>query len=332
MRKLISVLCILVLAATAGAGDTEFTGFVDGAYFWDTAASNGEFNLDQVEIDVIHQASDKTLLRADLEWIRDGDTMTADVEQAFMTYTLPHAWDLTFGRFNAPIGFELLDPTDMFQYSHALVFDYGVPTNLTGASLATSFGSGFDIVGHVSNGWEVNSMAGANPTWGGRLGYAAGGFAGGLSAISGKQEVELEGMTDPVGLTRTVFDVDLSYVTGGWIFGGEFNQGEATYAMAEEQSWTAYLVMAHLDYNDWGGFTLRYDAFDDQDGYAFALVDGEPQFVQSVTVCPTFNLDDGFTALVELRWFKSDQDAFLDGDDLPTDTKTWVAAEFTYSF
>jgi hypothetical protein len=335
MRKLITVLTVLILAGAALAGDTEFTGFVDGAWFWDTAASNGEFDLDQVEIDVIHQASEQTLLRADLEWIRDGDTMTADVEQAFMTYTLGETWDFSFGKFNAPIGFELLDPVDMYQYSHALVFDYGLPTNLTGASLATAFGPGFDIVGHVSNGWDANGAAGPNVTWGGRLGYAGGGFAGGLSAISGKQEAELEGTADPVGLTRTVFDADLAFVTGSWTFGGEFNRGEASYdlgSMETDLEWTAYLVMTHLDYSAWGGLTLRYDAFDDQDGYAFGLHDGQAQTVQSLTICPTFSLDEGFGALVELRWFKSDQESFTDSDGAATDTSTQVAAEFTYSW
>jgi len=334
MRKLLIMLAVTAVAAGAMAGETEITGFVDAAYFYDTAADNGEFSLDQVEINVIHQASPKTLLRADLEWIRDGDTMTADVEQAFMTYTLPRAWDFTFGKFNAPIGFESLDPPDTYQYSHAMVFDFGAPTNLTGASIAKEFGPGFDIIAHMSNGWDANVMAGKNTTWGGRLGYANSGFDGGVSYIGGNEEEAAE-VGDPFTFKRTVFDVDLGYETGMWLFGGEYNQGKVTNRLEAgdvDEEWNGYLVMTHVAYASWTGLTVRYDTFDDKDGHNFMLVDGEPQKLQSITICPTFTLDENFGALVEFRWFKSDRDGFLDKDGVATDTSTHVAFEMTYSW
>ena len=333
----------LALAGGAAAGDsgTELTGFVDGSYVYNSSNTNGEFGLDQVEIDVIHHASEKTLVRADLEWIKDGEDFMAQVEQAFMSYTRDCGMTFTFGKFNAPIGFELLDPVDMYQFSHALVFDYGLPTNLTGASASKDLGRGFDVIAHVSNGWDRNALSGANPTFGGRLGYTRDGFAGGVSALSGKENLPAAVAGDPdVPTTRTVFDMDLGYETGQWVLGGEVNSGKAKEHLGvdpQDQKWLGFLLMAHVDYAAWTGLTVRYDYFDDKDGWAFGGVDNgqgvlEFQKMQSFTVCPTFTLDDGFGALIELRIDKSNRQGFVDKDGAATDTQTTVAFEMTYSW
>ena len=332
MRKTILTLAVLTLATGALAQDTRITGFVDAAYFYDTHAKNGEFGLDQVEVDIEHRASEKTLVRADLEWIKDSEDYAAQVEQAFMTYTVRCGWAFTFGKFNAPIGFELLDPHEMYQYSHSLVFDYASPTNLTGLKLAREFGRGFDIVAHVTNGWD-RATADRNVTWGGRLGYAAGGFAGGLAAISGKEEMPPEVEGDPaIPFARTVLDADLSYATGPLRFGADLNRGQVDLPAGGEAEWLALMLMTHVDFNDWAGLTLRLDHFDDEDGFVFGDVDGEFQQRRTFTIAPTFVLDDGFGALVELRIDTSDQDAFLDADGEPTDTTTSLAFEMTYSW
>jgi len=184
-----------------------------------------------------------------------------------------------------------------------------------------------DLVAYAVNGWD-RQTADANVTWGGRFGYQREGFSGGLSAISGKE------MDADAGLpfTRTVFDADLSYLAGAWIFGGEFNRGHVSLPADGEADWTAFLVMGHVDFNGWSGLTLRYDWFDDGDAWVFSTVGGEVQTRRSFTVAPTFVLDEGFGALVELRVDKSDQDAFVDGDGEPTDTAVSVAVEMTYSW
>ena len=330
-KTLIALVCAAatVAAATAGAQETAprttLSGFVDAAYVVDSGGKNGEFGADQAEIDIEHRAGARTLLRADLEWVKDGEEHVARVEQAFMTWTPPCGWAFTLGKFNAPIGFELLDPHEMYQYSHALVFDHGLPTNLTGARVDKVLGGGFDLTAHVSNGWD-RQTADANPTWGGRLGYAAGGFAGGASAISGKE-------IEPVGgeaFTRTVLDADLSYATGRWLFGGELNRGTVDLPAGAEASWLGGLAMTHVELNAWAGLTVRYDRFDDEDGRVFGLVGGEPQVRQAVAIAPTFVLDEGFGALVELRLDFSDRDAFVDADGEATDTTTTLAFEMTY--
>jgi hypothetical protein len=320
MRKIVIAVVAAGLACPAFASDTELSGFADGSYVYDVNMEAGEFGVDQVELDVVHHASEKATVRADLEWVKDDQGFVAQVEQAYMAYTRSCGTTFTFGQFNAPIGFELLDPPDMYQFSHSLVFDYALPTNVTGLAAARALGAGFDIVAYVCNGWDRNAEDNKHPTFGGRLGYTGpGGAALGLSAISGKEDADLS------AFTRTVFDVDLTYKAGAWTFGGEFNKGTVTLANNTDQDWTAFLVMAHVMANEWLGLTGRFDSFDDTDGYAF----NQAQTRSSLTFAPTFVLDDGLSTLVEVRLDSSGENVWTDSDGKPTDHAVTLALEVT---
>ncbi|HPF71383.1 MAG TPA: porin [Candidatus Krumholzibacteria bacterium] len=320
-------LAALLAAAAAPAQDTAITGFVDASYFQDLAAKGGEFGLDQAEIDIEHRSGDRTMVRADLEWVKNGETFDAQVEQAFVRYTCPADWTLTFGRFNAPIGFEQIDPNEMYQFSHALVYTYGQPTNLTGIMVDRPIGERVTVTAFGVNGWDQNAESNALKTWGGRLDYTHGVVDGGIVAITGK-----EGGGAAPEFDRTVLDADLACTPEGWVLGADLNHGKVTEAGGAEATWFGFMVMAHRDFNSWLGLTMRADYLDDQDGLLFGPVGGEVQKRNAIAIAPTFVLDEGFGALVELRIDKSDQDAFLDSDGLPTDTSTSVAFEMTYAF
>ena len=143
------------------------------------------FSFDQLEIDLEKELAEGISLRADIDFIEDG----VSVEQAFISFKLFKVRGVatptvTFGKFNAPIGYELLDAPDMYQFSHSLVFDNALPTNLSGLSISQNLGVGLDLVVYIANGWDVNFADDSLMIFGGRLVY--GGIEGlglGLSAI-----------------------------------------------------------------------------------------------------------------------------------------------------
>lgn len=329
MRRTMILAAVLLVAVPALAGpETVISGFADAAWSWDDAARTGTFGLDQVEVDIDHTNGQRTTVSADLEWIKDGEGWTPQVEQAFMTYSARCGWALTFGKFNAPIGCESLDPVDMFQYSHGLLFTYGTPTNLTGVKAARGLGHGLDLVLHASNGWD-RATSDDHVTGGGRLGLARGGFSGGLGVIAGDRVATGAELDGPLLSRRDVVDIDATWTRGAWRFCGEANSGTVSRDGVADLSWDGLMLMAHVDCSPRAGFTLRLDGIDDQDGYLFGLVDGQAQMRQSWTFAPTFTLDDGLAAVIELRVDKSDRDAFTDHDGLPTDRAVSVAVEMT---
>lgn len=330
MTGVVSLLLLLAAGTGAAADTTALSGFVDASYSGNLDTKVNTFGLDQIEIDVIHEIGGNGLVRADVEWVKDGDEWAQDLEQGYLAYVpeFSAAWTFTLGKFNAPIGFELLDAPDMFQFSHALVFDYGLPTNLTGLMAAVELGDGFDAAAYVVNGWDDNDRPDDSAkTVGGRLGYDFGEMGGcGVSAITGREYFEEESDL----FERTVFDVDLTLApAAGWIIGGEFNTGKITVADVESE-WTGLLLMVHYDFNQWLGLTGRFDSFDDKDGAVFEA--GLAQTRSAFTIAPTFVLGDGMGALLELRIDTSDEAVFEDGDGEPSDSTTSAAFEVTFAF
>ena len=323
-----TVATTVAVATEAPNGDLVLSGFVDASYFHDGSTSHGSFGLDQVEIDAEKSFGTSGSLRVDLEWASDGEGgFTPDLEQGYVTYSPEFIGKgaFTFGKFNAPIGFELLDAPDMFQYSHALVFNSGLPTNLTGVMYGVPFNDSWDLAAYVVNGWDVNVDPDKDKTLGGRLGFAAANWGGGLSAIHGTETVE-----DTVATTLTVFDVDLFFdPTDNWTLGGELNFGD--HDLGETSAgWWGFLVMSHWDFNPTVGTTIRFDYFDDQD--ASRLGSGVAEVRKAVAVAPTFVLGDGMGALIEARWDFSDEEVFTDSNDEPSKSAWALAFEMTFTF
>ncbi len=304
---------------------TTINGFVDGSYMANMNSGDNTFGFDQGEIDLERMVDDIGIaLRVDFEFFSNG----ARVEQGYMNWQLPFApaVGVTFGKFNAPIGWELLDPNDMYQYSHSLLFDFCLPTNLTGAMFSVDLTERVNLLAYVANGWDLNTDDNSTKTVGGRLGIDLRKFNIGVSGIMGVFEPDQT-------KTRTVIDVDVTFMPAeNWIFGGEFNMGTVTDddplpTELDEYTWTGFMVMTHYDFNNWLGLTGRYDSVMDTDMYIFAA-----ETRSSFTVAPTFVLGPGLGALIEFRMDMADEDIFLDADNKPVGSENTVAFEMTYTF
>ena len=341
LKKKLTALGALLLLSGAGSQELmadegnklHISGFVDASLF-ENQYDKSSFGLDQVEIDFEKKIDQKLSARVDINYLpkgeddpatpEDEDALRFDdlVEQGYVTYS-KSGFDLTFGKFNAPIGFELLDPVDMYQYSHALVFDYGLPTNLTGMMGAYGFGEKADLALYVVNGWDNNYDNNNSRTVGGRFGLtSAEGINVGLSGISGK-----EGTTDD---KLTVYDVDFTLTAvKNLTIGAEYNSGvdENVVAAGQDGEWTAYMLMANYAFSDLMSLTARYDNFDDKDGTR--LDSGIAEERKAYTLAALFSLGDGAGFLAEYRLDKSDKDVFDNGLE---DAQKSYAIEFTYAF
>ncbi|MBD3166522.1 outer membrane beta-barrel protein [bacterium] len=333
VRMLGGMALLLLTAACGFAQDadglmegTTVRGFVDASYFAEMNSQSNTFGLDQAEVDLERTWNEYLVVRADLQWVSDGaGGFSTGLEQGYLQFQLPAAPVLTwtFGKFNAPMGFEMLDPHEMYQYSHAYVFDYGLPTNLTGAMLGYASEVGFSVSGWVVNGWDANVEDNKNFTGGGRLQYDHEDmFSVGVSSIIGVESWAGNNMVSVYDFDATITAVEKLTV------GLEFNFGSIDLE-PEASTWMGYLVMIHYDFNEWAGATLRYDSLDDTDGSRF-MTGGETR--NAVTIAPTFVLGGGMGALVEYKYEMSDLDAWLDSDGQPTDTNNTIAFEMTYTF
>lgn len=325
-------LALVLSAGIASANDpsTQITGFVDASWFGNVDLQEEGFGLDQVEVDIVRDMGGKGQLRADLEWVKNGDEFELSAEQGLLGYRvkMEPAIDLSIGKFNAPLGFEALDAPDMYQYSHSLLFDFGLPTNLTGLRADAAFNNGMSAIAYAVTGWDKNQEDNSIKTWGGRFALSPNDkITVGLGAISGTESA-IEPATG--SFKRTVFDLDVSAKPAPqWKLGGELNVGSVDVA-GQSLSWNGFMAMAHYDHSSWLGFTGRFDHMNDSDGYLFAS--GSKQVRGSFTFAPTFVLGDKMGALLEMRVDTCDQDVFSAKDSGAKGKTTSIAFETTYGF
>ncbi len=353
-----TALMTMLLAGSALA-QVNINGFVDASVGYCPDPQELGFSMDQVELDITRTNDNGLTLRADLEFVDDGEGgWDAAVEQGFMNLALPLPVEskLTFGRFNAPIGFECLDAPDMYQYSHALVFDYGLPTNYTGGMLDLALTPQLNLALILANAWDANTETDMEKTFGGRLSASFGDLNIGLSWIVDPELQSSEIMIDPEDgseveivtedNSQTVFDIDVAYTMNALTLGAEYNMGTYTDAADEDYSWSGFLVMGHYDFNDFMGLTLRYDMFDDGDNVRVdpnevGMSAGNGFTYSAITIAPTFVLGENMGAVLEFRMDTVDKEIWQTDDSVEledgtitdlTDTKLSIALELTYTF
>lgn len=304
----------------------EISGFVDTSFFSDLNSGDMTFGMDLAEICIDKSFNNKVAASAAIDVENDG----AYVRFAFVKiHNVPGGLTFLMGKFDAPIGFELPAAPDMFQYSHALVFDYGIAGSHTGIMLSRKLCSVSDLLVYCVNGWDNNADNNAEKTVGGRLGFTpVESLNIGCSYISGAER-------DDSADLRNVLDIDLTF-TGirSLTVGGEFNYGAedggSVISPGSIAMWSGFLIMAHYDFADWIGLTLRCSQFIDEDGAR--MDEGIKQTRTEFTVAPTFSIADGLGSLIEYRYDYSNRNVFTSYGGNPCKNSGSLAVEFTYSF
>ena len=325
----LAILWVPVARAGEIAEGVKLNGFIDTSYKFDLSDESNSFNMDQIELDLEKSINDTVGFRADINHL-SGQKQTTDniVEQGYVWLGLKKIdAKLTLGKFNAPIGFESLDPVDMHQVSHAMVFDYGIPTNLTGAMLSGST-QWFDYSVYAANGWDIITDDNKDKTFGARVAFNMLDTVDvGLSAIIGGEGADADNLT--------VFDIDfVTDVVERLIIGGEFNvgsfAGQSNIVPGDDASWTAWLLMAKYLWSDDLSMTVRLDSFDDTDGARLGSFFAENR--TSFTISPTYLVGDGLTARAEYRYTTSDEKVFPDSGGSLQGNKSQMALELFYQF
>ncbi len=307
----------------------NLSGFVDASNYTNHNAGASSFGLDQVEIDVAKDFSDRASLRADIEYVNDGQGgFGFDLEQGYVAWNAGgnRKWQFTFGKFNAPIGFESVDPTGMYQYSFSLVTACCVPTNLTGVMVSLAAPKLVKWSFYVVNGWDANTDNNKDKTVGTRFGFhPQENLSLGLSALTGPE------LDDNNSSRRSVMDCDLiCNLLPLWTVGVELNTGWESKILADNGTarWSGVLLMNNFQIAQRYGITARLDYLNDRDGSRT----NTPQELKAVCISPSVKIADGLSGLFEVRYDWSDHDTFAGENDVAKSHQASTAFEFTYGF
>jgi hypothetical protein len=328
--------------AATPAPKVDVTGFVDVYYgynFNETAPAlrtfdvqHNAFSLSLAEIAFAKGVTPESRVgfRVDLDFGKAADLTTAfepgegdrgiyqNIEQAYLSLlTGKVQWDV--GKFVTPIGAEVIESQDNWNYTRSILFGYAIPFYHLGVRATATVNDKLSLAGFVTNGWNnASEMHGGAPcvalqatvkpssklTW-----YA--------NYMVGQEA------PDPAD-ARHLFDTTLSLTaTEKLSLMANFDYGKEG-----EASWWGLAAYAKLQANPSWALVGRYEYVDDTDGGFMTIADK----AQSVTLTSDHLLAGGLRARLEYRLDLTDGDFFTKSDGSQTSSQSTVTVGLVYGF
>lgn len=282
-------------------------------------------------------------LTTHLEREDSGEAHThVEIDNLIVNWTPPGASALTlsFGRFDAPIGYERDDEPLTLIPTTSFNFELARPVKFTGLMARYTVSPRVALVGLVANGWNAEVDNNSGKTGGVRvLVFPASGVAVGGGALYGPEEDETN------GAQRTLLSADATLQPAPrLVLQVEGNRGLQRDAGAN-LAWTGAVGTVFWRATRSVGISVRGEMLDDGDG----VTTGTPQTLRSLTISPwyfyreaqegvfsnveftTFRLP-AFSLRPALRFDRSDQPFFEDRDGALRRSNLTAVVELVYLF
>jgi len=216
-----------------------------------------------------------------------------NLEQAYVSYLAPLGTGLQVdvGKFVSPLGAEVIEAKDNWNYSRSLLFALAVPYYHMGARVSYSPSDRLSLAGYVVNGW--NNVVDNNPgkTVGAQLTYKP---AASLSVVAnymaGPEQSE-------DAAWRRVFDTTVTYTATPRIsLMANYDYGRDEVAGAGGH-WTGVAAYARFQATDRLAIVPRVEWYDDPQGFTT----GVAQTLKEITVTAECKAADNFLVRAEYR-------------------------------
>ena len=357
MRTALRCALLGLAAGAAGAQEREVTfeapkpvtvtGFAVGSYSWDREQATNSALASKLAVSLFRPWSDHLYLfgqlTTHLEQEDSGAAQThTEIDNLIVSWTPPGASALTlsFGRFDAPIGYERDDEPLNLIPTASFNFELARPVKFTGLMARYTANPHIQLIGLVANGWNVEVDNNSGKTGGLRvLVFPTSGVAVGAGALYGPEK---DGTN---GAQRTLLSADATLQpTPKLVFQIEGNRGSQRNAGASV-TWTGAVATAFWRATRSVGVSVRGEVLDDQGG----VTTGTPQTLKSLTISPwyfyreaqegvfsnveftTFRLP-AFSLRPALRLDRSDQPFFEDRNGVLKRSNLTALVELVYLF
>ena len=261
---------------------------------------------------------------------------TKYVMQAFASYVAPIGSGLTidFGKFYTPIGAEVIETKDNFNYSRGLLFTYG-PYYHTGFRAKYSFNDKVALTGFAVNGWDnmfennVNNNAGK--TVGFQLGltptkkfsFTQTYLAGPEAPLANVPDISArDNWRHIADSVASVIVNDKLTLLGNFVYGSDAdNDGVRGH-------WTGFAGYFKYAFNNRFAFSPRFEVLNDKDG----LRTGLAQTIKDFTVTQEVKLLNNFLTRFEFRRDFSNQKFFTNSSGVAKDNQNTFILGISYFF
>jgi hypothetical protein len=295
---LCSALLLGVVAGTAAAQEREVSfeeqppvtvsGFAVGLGSYDRNLERNTAGATKLAVSLFRPWSDNLYFFGQLTThVAQHDTTPVhthiEIDNLIVSWTPPgaSALSVSFGRFDAPIGFERDDEPLNLVPTGSFNFEFARPAKLTGALARYAFSPRVTLAALAANGWDQELDNNTGKTAGVRLQlFPTRGATVGLNALYGPEE---DG-TNANQRTLLTADATLQPVSR-FILGLEANHGiQRSGGPGRSLTWTGAAATAFWRFGGSVGLTVRGEVLDDPDG----VTTGEPQTLSSLTISPWY--------------------------------------------
>jgi hypothetical protein len=281
------------------------SGFAVGLGSFDRNLRENTFTGSKVALSLFRPWSDQLYLFGQLtthvERHDSGEAHThVEIDNLIVNWTPPGASALTlsFGRFDAPIGYERDDEPLTLIPTTSFNFELARPVKFTGLMARYTLSPRVALVGLVANGWDSEIDNNSGKTGGIRVQvFPASGVAVAAGALYGPEE---DGAN---GSQRTLLSADATLQpTSALVLQVEANRGQQRSA-GSTLRWTGAVGTAFWRVARSVGLSVRGEVLDDADGART----GTPQTLRSLTISPWYfyrEAQEGVFSNVEFTTFR----------------------------
>jgi hypothetical protein len=261
-----------------------------------------------------------------------------EIDNLIINWTPAHltALSLSFGRFDAPIGFERDDEPLNLIPTTSFTFENARPVKFTGLLARYALSPKISILGVVANGWDSELDNNSGKTGGLKLqlfpasnaGVSVGGFYGPEDDATN-------------GAQRSLVTADATWQPQPRLI----LQAEAHHGAQQGTTWTGVVGQVFMRVGRSTGLTVRGEVMDDPDGART----GTAQKLSSVTISPWYfyrEAQEGVFSNIELTTFRlpafsirpavridhSDQPVFEKNDGSLSRSNLTALVELVYVF
>ncbi|HEX4948730.1 MAG TPA: porin [Blastocatellia bacterium] len=257
---------------------------------------------------------------------------TKHVLQAYGSYVAPGGLTIDFGKFYTPIGAEVVDTKDNFNYSRGWLFTYG-PYYHTGLRAKYAFNDKVALSGFLVNGWDnvfennvktgksVGVQLGLTPTK--KFALTQTFMAGPEAPFANVPAVSARDNWRQISDTvATLYVTDKFTLLGNLVYGRD---GDNT---GKRGDWTGFAGYFRYAFNDKLAFSPRFEVLRDADG----LRTGTAQTVKDITLTQEVKLANNFLTRFEYRRDFSNQKFFTNSAGAAKDNQNTFIIGLSYFF
>ena len=320
----------------------EVTGFVDAYYTYnfnrvdpllrsfDVQHNTFSLSLAELAFAKAVNADHRVGFRVDLDFGKTADLVAAfepeengreiykHIQQAYLSVLAGEKLQLDVGKFVTPIGAEVIESQDNWNYSRSVLFGYAIPFYHVGVRATLPVSDQLTLAGYVVNGWNNGSEVNGDKT------FAFGATVKPSSRVTWIGNVMAGKETAGSDDTRVLFDTTLTLgLTDKLSVMGNFDYGKEG-----DVKWWGVAAYAKLQATPQWALVGRVEYLDDGDGGFMTIGDT----AQTLTLTSDHTLAGGLRLRLEYRGDFTDSAFFPDHDGGFKDSQHAVVVGLVYAF